>query len=54
MCTPFSCRVFRYDPGENFHPHLDGSNVNENGDRSYLSVHIFLNEVRNVSVIFKP
>ena len=41
----FRIRVLRYDPGDNFYPHLDGSNIRENGDRSYMSLATFLNEV---------
>jgi len=41
----FRIRVLRYDPGDNFYPHLNGSNIRENGDRSYMSLETFLNEV---------
>ncbi|KAK3103916.1 hypothetical protein FSP39_022883 [Pinctada imbricata] len=37
-------RFLRYDPGEYFKPHLDGSYVRENGERSYITVQIYLNE----------
>ncbi|XP_048779615.1 uncharacterized protein LOC125683004 isoform X2 [Ostrea edulis] len=37
-------RFLRYDPGEYFKPHLDGYYMRENGDKSYITVQIYLNE----------
>ena len=41
----YRIRVLRYNPGDNFHPHLDGSYISEDGDRSYMSVQVYLNQV---------
>lgn len=37
-------RFLRYNPGEYFKPHFDGSYVRANGDMSYITVQIYLNE----------
>ncbi|XP_048781413.2 uncharacterized protein LOC125683915 [Ostrea edulis] len=37
-------RVQRYDSGEYFKPHFDASYRRENGEKSFLSVQIYLNE----------
>ncbi|XP_078333302.1 uncharacterized protein LOC111118708 [Crassostrea virginica] len=37
-------RVQRYDSGEYFKPHFDAGFLRENGEKSFLSVQIFLNE----------
>ncbi|XP_063437962.1 uncharacterized protein LOC134718972 isoform X4 [Mytilus trossulus] len=38
-------RILRYDPGEYFRPHYDGMYKRDNGERSYVTVQIYLNEV---------
>jgi hypothetical protein len=38
-------RFLRYDPGEYFKPHMDGSYRRDNGDESKITVFIYLNEV---------
>ncbi|XP_077999261.1 uncharacterized protein LOC144452113 [Glandiceps talaboti] len=37
-------RVLRYDPGEYFGPHWDGVYKRDNGERSYLTLQLYLNE----------
>ncbi|XP_063437917.1 uncharacterized protein LOC134718955 isoform X2 [Mytilus trossulus] len=37
-------RILRYDPGEYFRPHYDGMYKRDNGERSYVTVQIYLNE----------
>lgn len=37
-------RILRYDPGEYFKSHYDGSYRRENGERSYVTIQIYLNE----------
>ncbi|XP_022288047.2 uncharacterized protein LOC111100439 [Crassostrea virginica] len=37
-------RFLRYDPGEYFKRHFDGSYMRENGDTSYITIQIYLNE----------
>eukprot|EP01137_Pigoraptor_chileana_P010420 Opistho-2@60034 len=37
-------RFLRYDPGEKFEPHFDGAYVRENGERSFITVQLYLNE----------
>ncbi|XP_055998112.1 uncharacterized protein LOC125683003 [Ostrea edulis] len=37
-------RFLRYDPGEYFKPHMDGSYKRDNGDESQITVFIYLNE----------
>jgi predicted 2-oxoglutarate/Fe(II)-dependent dioxygenase YbiX len=37
-------RFYRYDPGERFAWHIDGAFLRENGDKSYFTFMIFLNE----------
>ncbi|KAJ8298707.1 hypothetical protein KUTeg_022767 [Tegillarca granosa] len=37
-------RVLRYDPGEYFLPHLDGSYIRDNGETSYITIQIYLNQ----------
>lgn len=37
-------RILRYDPGEYFKPHYDGQYRRENGERSYVTIQIYLNE----------
>ena len=41
----FRLRFLRYDPGEYFKPHMDGTYQRENGDRSYITIQLYLNEV---------
>ncbi len=44
-------RFLRYDPGEYFKPHMDGSYERENGERSLITVHLYLNEVGRMSKV---
>jgi prolyl 4-hydroxylase len=37
-------RGYRYEPGQRFAPHLDGSFVRDEGERSLLTFMIYLNE----------
>ncbi|KAH3838628.1 uncharacterized protein LOC127880202 [Dreissena polymorpha] len=37
-------RFLRYDPGDYFQPHLDGAYVRDNGERSYITVQVYLNQ----------
>ena len=37
-------RILRYDPGEYFKSHYDGCYRRENGERSYVTIQIYLNE----------
>ena len=37
-------RFLRYDKGQQFKPHFDGSYVRDNGEISYLTVQLYLNE----------
>lgn len=37
-------RYYRYDPGQFFRPHTDGYFARENGDRSFLTFLVYLNE----------
>jgi len=37
-------RFLRYDPGDFFKPHMDGSYRNEKGDRTCLTIQLYLNE----------
>ncbi|XP_062595892.1 uncharacterized protein LOC134257266 [Saccostrea cucullata] len=37
-------RFLRYDPGEYFKPHFDGSCKKDNGTKSYLTVQMYLNQ----------
>ncbi|XP_064603709.1 uncharacterized protein LOC135469107 [Liolophura sinensis] len=37
-------RFLRYDPGEYFKPHYDGFFEAENGDRSFITAQLYLNE----------
>lgn len=37
-------RFLRYDPGERFLPHFDGCYERPNGERSYVTIQIYLNE----------
>lgn len=37
-------RFLRYDPGQEFKPHFDGSYARDNGEISYLTVQLYLNE----------
>lgn len=41
-------RFLRYNPGEYFKPHFDGSYMRTNGDVSYITVQIYLNEVSHL------
>lgn len=41
----FRLRFLRYDKGEYFAPHFDGQYRRENGERSYITVQVYLNEV---------
>lgn len=40
----------RYNPGEYFKPHFDGSYVRANGDMSYITLQIYLNEVSQLQL----
>ncbi|CAG2202412.1 unnamed protein product [Mytilus edulis] len=44
-------RILRYDPGEYFRPHYDGMYKRNNGERSYVTVQIYLNEMKSVPSI---
>ncbi|XP_070199983.1 uncharacterized protein [Littorina saxatilis] len=37
-------RFLRYDPGHFFKPHYDGKHKRENGERSFFSLQLYLNE----------
>ncbi|XP_055957653.1 uncharacterized protein LOC126824958 [Patella vulgata] len=37
-------KFLRYDPGEYFKPHFDGCYTGENGEKSYFSLQLYLNE----------
>src|SRR5205085_1123826 len=37
-------RLYRYDPGQRFAPHYDGSYQRSNGERSRLTFMVYLNE----------
>lgn len=37
-------RFLRYDPGEYFKPHMDGTYERKNGERSYITIQLYLNE----------
>lgn len=37
-------RFLRYHPGERFEPHFDGCYIRENGERTYITVQLYLNE----------
>lgn len=37
-------RFLRYDPGEYFKPHMDGCYRRDNGERSYITIQLYLNE----------
>lgn len=37
-------RFLRYDPGEYFKPHMDGAYIRDNGERSYITIQLYLNE----------
>jgi len=37
-------RFLRYNPGDFFAPHMDGSYRRDNGDRTYLTIQLYLNE----------
>lgn len=37
-------RFLRYDPGQYFLPHFDGMYLRENGERSYITMQLYLNE----------
>lgn len=51
MCFNFKrLRFLRYNPGEYFKPHFDGSYVRTNGDMSYITVQIYLNEVSQLQL----
>jgi len=38
-------RFLRYDPGEYFKPHFDGVYMRDNGERSCVTIQLYLNEV---------
>jgi hypothetical protein len=40
----FRLRFLRYDPGQYFKPHCDGSYMRDNGECSYITVQLYLNE----------
>ena len=40
-------RILRYDPGDFFKPHYDGSYRRDNGERSYITIQLYLNEVKS-------
>lgn len=37
-------RFLRYEPGQYFKPHFDGSYFRDNGERSYITFQLYLNE----------
>ncbi|XP_064601868.1 uncharacterized protein LOC135467886 [Liolophura sinensis] len=37
-------RFLRYDPGEYFKPHYDGSYQRKNGEKSFITIQLYLNE----------
>lgn len=37
-------RFLRYDPGEYFKPHMDGMYMRTNGERSFITIQMYLNE----------
>lgn len=37
-------RFYRYDPGQQFATHMDGSFVRQNGERSLLTFMVYLND----------
>jgi len=37
-------RLLRYDPGHFFMPHMDGTYQRDNGERSYITIQLYLNE----------
>ncbi|XP_028404767.1 uncharacterized protein LOC114527302 [Dendronephthya gigantea] len=37
-------RFLRYDSGQEFKPHFDGSYARDNGEKSYLTLQLYLNE----------
>ncbi|XP_064634786.1 uncharacterized protein LOC135492322 isoform X2 [Lineus longissimus] len=37
-------RILRYDPGQKFAPHFDGEYRRDNGERSYITMQLYLNE----------
>jgi len=45
-------RILRYDPGEYFKPHCDGWYRRENGERSYVTIQIYLNEVNTINNMY--
>ncbi|KAK3585396.1 hypothetical protein CHS0354_020108 [Potamilus streckersoni] len=44
LCLNERLRFLRYDPGDFFLPHMDGSYMRQNGERSYITVQLYLNE----------
>ena len=42
----YRLRFLRYDAGQYFKPHFDGSYVREDGrEKSFITIHLYLNEV---------
>ncbi|XP_045202904.2 uncharacterized protein LOC123556340 [Mercenaria mercenaria] len=37
-------RFLKYDPGEYFAPHMDGMYIRPNGEKSYITIQLYLNE----------
>lgn len=37
-------RFLRYDPGQYFKPHMDGSYIRDNGEQSFITLQVYLNE----------
>ena len=44
-------RFLRYDRGEYFAPHRDGQYIRTNGDLSYVTVQLYLNEGKIVTIL---
>jgi hypothetical protein len=38
-------RFLKYNPGEYFAPHMDGMYMRENGERSFVTIQLYLNQV---------
>ena len=43
---PGRLRFLRYNPGQYFKPHFDGMYERTNGERSFITLQLYLNEVR--------
>ncbi|ESP04149.1 hypothetical protein LOTGIDRAFT_237462 [Lottia gigantea] len=44
-------RFLRYDGGGYFKPHYDGSYIRENGEKSYITIQLYLNEATTCWII---